>query len=193
LNNLDSIKFIENQIENIINNSSINNILNDNLFVFVNNKNSENKLANYDNTHSQLNLQYINSNIEEKFSLKIKMVNFALYSFEQDFNLAKFINNCLIKKSGVMCNNKYIRKVPGYVSNKTLPTINQILLEKENKNINSNTDSLLSHNTKTDNNYEFDSREIQKQQNLRKFKHNNENRDLSASPKKSKKNSCLLF
>jgi len=166
------------------------------LFILVNCKNYENKITQEDNSEHKHNLEYIASNLEEKFCVKINMVNLAVYSFDEDFKLAKFINNCLIKKSGVGSVNKSLKKASRYKSSKVLPRMNHLLLEKENKSFNDNLDVDFSHNSKYVNNLSFefsnkmDSQETQKQ---RKYKYNNENRDLSASPKKSKKNRCLLF
>ncbi len=152
ISNIDSIKFLEKQIENIIYHSSFQNI-----HIIANIKDGINMDEYY------LNLEYLNYFID-KLSLNIRVNYFNLkeYILKNDGSFHKFINNCLLKKSlKDSSNNKKYKK--------------RISLKK-------NTPTCLQSDVQLINN----DKKCEKRS-------SDVFRDMSASPKKSKNDSCLIF
>jgi small GTP-binding protein len=98
VSNLESIKFIEKQIDVILTHANV-----ENIFLFANIK----ETVNIEEFH--LNLNFLNY-LTEKFMIKPVYANLMEYSFNKDMALQKFINNSLIKKLDSKHNNCNINK-----------------------------------------------------------------------------------
>ena len=182
ITNLESIKFLEKQIENIINYSTFNN---DNISLYANIKENVNTEEHYHN------LNYLN-NLAEKYNVTprtnfinfVNFVNFREFNVKKDFKFQKFVNSCLIKKVG---KGRSSRINTG--SNKKLPFSNEIgVANGTNNGINNsgiiniinNQDNNLGNNTNNAGSTDF------------KFKKESDLRDKSASPR-TKKEKCIVF
>jgi hypothetical protein len=92
ISNIDSIKFLENQIDNIINMSTF---TNDNIIVYANIKNE------VDPEEFHYNLNYLNT-FQDKFGIKVNFMNFTEMDVGKDFKFQKYVNSCIIRKTGRM-------------------------------------------------------------------------------------------
>jgi GTPase SAR1 family protein len=105
ISNLESIKFLEKQIENIINFSTFSN---DNLILYANIKdevNTENYFENFNYLNSMIEKfnSNANANANPNSSSRnnlINFVNFREINIKIDLKFQRFINSCLIKKVG---------------------------------------------------------------------------------------------
>jgi hypothetical protein len=179
ITNLESIKFLEKQIENIINFSTFSN---DNITLYANIKENV-----YTEEHYS-NLNYLN-NLADKYNVTprtnfINFVNFREFNVKKDFKFQKFVNSCLIKKVGKGRSNRI-----NTGSNKKLPFSNEIGSVNGINNCINNSGIInltntqgnnLGNNTNNAGNTDF------------KFKKESDLRDMSASPK-TKKEKCLIF
>lgn len=112
--NLDSIKFVEKQVENIFNfsNNSISNLI-----LFANIKNEVNMDEHFHN------LEYL-TQLEENFSIKANFVNLSEYLFAKDIRFKKFLQNCFERV-------KFAGK--NFKSNKEIINLNNNLCNKFSK------------------------------------------------------------
>jgi GTPase SAR1 family protein len=102
ISNLESIKFLEKQIENIINFSTFSN---DNLILYANIKddvNTENYFENFNYLNSMIEKfnSNVNANPNSSRNNLINFVNFREINIKIDLKFQRFINSCLIKKVG---------------------------------------------------------------------------------------------